>query len=300
MTTNTISELVIHSDYKPYHLSATHSNISFSIALRNLPNKQTSIFEPIEPVCTDKAYVSHTNAESGTSHQPDWTFCSSMESDDEMIDVYTNNNPHIASHQTIDIPTLSSIQSTSDQTLTIAPQTINVSPPPILLLDSVILKEVSENIFVDLDKLVRTRNNFVHTEDYEEKWTALRERVDTVMCELQKLSLEAHNQSINTFNNWFKDVVNSMKEVEANRNQARSKLYISDSPFYLDASSIITASVHEDLSLNWLTKLKVYTDAPILAKLKCDSEQEQKIKKLEKELFEQKMLYENLKRSMAL
>lgn len=106
------------------------------------------------------------------------------------------------------------------------------------------------------------------------------------MCELQKLSLEGHNHSINTLNNWFKDVVISMKEVEANRNQARSKLYITDSPFSLDSSSIITASVHEDLSLNWLTKLKVHIDAPILTKLKCDSEQEQKINKLEKELFE--------------
>jgi len=223
-----------------------------------------------------------------------------MDSDDEMIDVYTNSNLHIASHQTIEIPTSSSIHSTSDQTLTIAPQTLNVSPPPTLLLDFVILKEVCVNIFVDLDKLVKTRNNFVQTENYEEKWTAFRERVDTVMCELQKFSLEAHNQSINTLNNWFKDVVHSMKEVGANINQARKKLYILDSPFYLDASSIIIASVHEDLSLNWLTKLKVHTDAPILAKLKHDFVQEHKIKKLEKELFGQKMMYKNRKRNMAI
>ena len=38
-------------------------------------------------------------------------------------------------------------------------------------------------------------------------------------------------------------------------------------------------------------------DIPILEKLKRDSEQEQKIKKLERELFEQKMLVENLKRN---
>jgi len=91
-----------------------------------------------------------------------------------------------------------------------------------------------------------------------------------------------------------------MKEVAINREQEKHKLYISDSPFYLDASSIITASVHEDLSRNWLTKLKAHTDAPILAKLQSDSEQEQKIKKLEKELFKQKLMYEELKRSMAL
>ena len=105
---------------------------------------------------------------------------------------------------------------------------------------------------------------------------------------------------INTPNTWFKNVISSMKEVEINREQEKHKLFISDSPFYLDASSIITANVHEDLSLNWLTKLKVHIDAPILAKLQSDSEQEQKIKKLEKELFEQKLMFEELKRNMAL
>jgi len=91
-----------------------------------------------------------------------------------------------------------------------------------------------------------------------------------------------------------------MKEVEINRELEKHKLFILDYPFYLDSSSIITANVHADLSLNWLSKLKVNSDAPILAKLQSDSEQEQKIKKLEKELFEQKLMYEELKRNMAL
>jgi len=42
---NNCFELIIHPDYKSYHLSDTHSNISFSIALRNLANKQWSILE---------------------------------------------------------------------------------------------------------------------------------------------------------------------------------------------------------------------------------------------------------------
>ena len=116
------------------------------------------------------------------------------------------------------------------------------------------------------------------------------------MCELHKLSLEAQDQ---TLNNWFKDVVNNMKEVEANRNQAKNILYISDTPLFLDASSIITASIYEDLCLSWLSKLKIYTDTLILEKLKHDSEQEQRIKKLKNDLFEQKLMYENLKRNMA-
>ena len=43
----------------------------------------------------------------------------------------------------------------------------------------------------------------------------------------------------------------------------------------------------------------VQSDIPILEKLKRDFEQEQRIKKLEKELFEQKMLCENLKKNMT-
>lgn len=46
MATNTCIDLVIHPDYKPYHLSATHySNISFDIALRNIANKRSSFHE---------------------------------------------------------------------------------------------------------------------------------------------------------------------------------------------------------------------------------------------------------------
>ena len=119
------------------------------------------------------------------------------------------------------------------------------------------------------------------------------------MCELQKLSLEAHNQSINILNNWFKDVVSSMKEVEVNRDQEKNRLYISYTLFFLDASSIITFGVQDNLDLSQLTKLKIQADIPILDKLKHDSEQEQNIKKLERELFEQKLMYENLKRNMA-
>jgi len=42
MATNTFTELIIHSVYQPYHLNATHSNISLGIALRNLANKIAS------------------------------------------------------------------------------------------------------------------------------------------------------------------------------------------------------------------------------------------------------------------
>jgi len=105
---------------------------------------------------------------------------------------------------------------------------------------------------------VKARNNFVHEEDYVKEWRRLRERVDFVMSELQKSSLEAHSNAQNTLNDLFKDVVKSMKEVEIKRTQEKSKLYISDTLMFLDASGIISSIVHsENQDLKWLTKLKV-------------------------------------------
>lgn len=140
---------------------------------------------------------------------------------------------------------------------------------------------------------MKARNDPIHTEKYEDKWTALKERVDTVMCDLQRLSIEAQNQSLN---NWFKEVIKSMEAVEVRRNI----FYISDSPFFLDASSIITSTIKVDLKLSWLTKLHVKPQIPILEKLKkSESVEDKRVEKLEQELFEQKMLSENLKGQMA-
>jgi len=76
-------------------------------------------------------------------------------------------------------------------------------------------------------------------------------------------------------------------------------LYLTDTPIYLDASGIISSSVHsEDPDFIWLTKLKIQTDAPILEKLKKDSELEKENKELKKDLFEQRMLCAELQRKM--
>jgi len=89
-----------------------------------------------------------------------------------------------------------------------------------VILQSLIL---FENIFEDLNKLVETKNDPVHTVNYEDKWIALREVVDIVFCDLQRLSIEAQNQSLNK---WFREVIRSMESVEVRRN----KLFISESP----------------------------------------------------------------------
>jgi len=45
MAINTCTQLVIHPEYQLYHLNATHSNISFGIALRNIVRKRSSFHE---------------------------------------------------------------------------------------------------------------------------------------------------------------------------------------------------------------------------------------------------------------
>jgi len=97
--------------------------------------------------------------------------------------------------------------------------------------------------------------------NYEDKWIDLTEGVDNVFCDSQRLSIEAQNQSLN---NWFKEVIKSMQEVEVRR----IKVYISDSPFFLDLSLIITSSVKENLNTSWLTQLHLKPQIPILEKLK--------------------------------
>jgi len=150
---------------------------------------------------------------------------------------------------------------------------------------------------MELNKLVKVRNNLVHEEDYVQEWRRLRERVDFVMSELQKSSLEAHSNAKNSLNDWFKNVVKSMQEVEVKRTQERSKLYISDTPMFLNASGIISSNVHsENLDLKWLTKLKVQTDSPILEKLKNDFELEKENKRLKKEHIEERLLLAEYKR----
>jgi len=69
---------------------------------------------------------------------------------------------------------------------------------------------------------------------------------------------------------------------------------------YLDASSIISSSVHyEQPDFRWLTKLKIQTsDARILKKLKDDPVLEKENKELKKALFKQKILVVKLQRKM--
>jgi len=72
-----------------------------------------------------------------------------------------------------------------------APTKTNVPSPPTIFLDFILLADVCENIFQELNNLIQARNNLVHKDNYERQWKRLKERVDYVLSALQKTCLDA-------------------------------------------------------------------------------------------------------------
>jgi hypothetical protein len=102
------------------------------------------------------------------------------------------------------------------------------------------LREVCDNIFEDLMKLVNSRNDAIHLENYENKWNALKTVVDRVFSDPQRQSVEAQNQALTK---WFKEVIKSMEAVEIKRNEK----FITNIPFYVDLSRMIPETVRSGL-----------------------------------------------------
>ena len=212
MATNTCTELIIHPEYQSYDLNATHSNISFGITLRKLANKKSStsnlsasddqpsssenqilVVQPISvaqpstkttlnPAELEQMIIEHVVDEVPT--QIGTTLASSSSFVLEHV-----KDPSFVPNQTLAFESNTSTIIDSEPSSLITPQLTNLIVPPTLLLDSAILKEECEQIFIDLNKLVKTRNNYIHEKDYVNEWTSLRNRVEYMMCELQKLSL---------------------------------------------------------------------------------------------------------------
>jgi len=229
MASLTCTDIVIHPEHLPYHLNATHSNISFGIALRNLAKRRQSVPEQHVP---EQTVTEHHVLEQVFVDQPSET--NTLFSKPE---ISTNDQP-----------------SSSNLALqTCAPaRTTNVPSPPTLFLDSTILAYVCENIFQELNKLVGARNNLVHLESYQKQWRRLRERVDFVLSELQRSSLDAQDFAQNNLKDWLKRVVNNLQEVAFSRTLVKSPLCLSSK----DVADIIPACVHpKELNLAWLNKI---------------------------------------------
>ena len=99
------------------------------------------------------------------------------------------------------IPTIHTNDQPSTSNLAIQactpPRTTRVPSLPTLFLDSSIVADVCENIFQELNKLVQARNNLVHEDNYVKQWRRLRERVDFIIYELERSSLDAQDTAQN-------------------------------------------------------------------------------------------------------
>jgi len=141
--------------------------------------------------------------ESPKQHEPDQEIASSTNTNFVLIpDLVPEQNvpEQIIIHQSFATNTILEPEiTTKDQPLSsnLALQTSaparpkNIPSPPTLFLDSIILANVRENIFQELNKLIQARNNLIHEENYVKQWRRLRERVDFVLTELQRSSFDA-------------------------------------------------------------------------------------------------------------
>jgi len=159
-------------------ISAAKPESSLQTALYTLINKY-SLTEPVlEPA--PKPLIDISNMDISNFDDEDGLF----------IDGDLGSFSTFVNEPNLDTPSSSTTQPYLDLPSISSPQTINVSPPPTLLLESIVLKEVCENICEDVNKHAQARNNPVHTKNYEDKWIALREMLDRVFCDLQRLYVE--------------------------------------------------------------------------------------------------------------
>jgi len=121
------------------------------------------------------------------------------------------------------------------------------------------------------------------------KWNILREVVNRVLDDLQRLYVHAQNQALKK---WFDEVIESEKVVEVKRNMKQ----IWDSPHYMDLSRMIPEAVKSGLDTSWITQMLKNL---LKALNKKDPKEVKLVEKLQEDLFEQKMMFEDLRRQLA-
>jgi len=130
-------------------------NFYYLVIIKTLKRKCLNTF------CSNRLIVQPLNVAA-----PSYTIIIESDSDEE--DSIMCDQPSTSSHnfERINQIVFTEITSTdlpsSSNQLCSPIQTTHVSSPPTLLLDSIISKEVCENIFKDLNKLVKSRSNLIH------------------------------------------------------------------------------------------------------------------------------------------
>jgi flagellar hook-basal body complex protein FliE len=68
-----------------------------------------------------------------------------------------------------------------------------------------------------LVQLIQSREDLVHTESYEKRWSRLKERVDNVLSALQSTCIDSQAQAQQKLQDWLKGIDSSLHEVKVLR-----------------------------------------------------------------------------------
>ena len=144
-----------------------------------------------------------------------------------------------------------------------------------------------EDITDKMIKLISTRNDLSHKENYDKQWKRLMERVENVMTALSTTCIKAQEQAKKKLQDWLNDIDESLEEVKILGTWARTSLSIRGR----EATDFLPQYIYpKDLDLSFLTKINLKRAAPDLALVQRNRFLEEKNQKLEKELLEQKLL----------
>jgi len=137
------------------------------------------------------------------------------------VDISETNIPTIP----IITPTISTNNQPSPSNLAIQPiappKPTKIPSPPTMYLDSSLLADVCENIFQEHNRLIQSRNDLIHQNNYEQSWKRLKERVDNVLNALQRTYMDDQDIAQQKLKDWLKGVTSNLQEVRVLRTGCR-------------------------------------------------------------------------------
>ena len=160
----------------------------------------------------------------------------------------------------------------------------DIPNPPSVFLNLPFLAIVCLYIFKKAKKLIETRHNLVHNENYEQQWKRVVERVHLVFSEIQRSCLDDQTQAQKELKDWLKGVMSEVHKVKVLRTWVKT-------PLCIEARSVIPSIIHpRDLNLDWITKINLKEASTEMALIQRNSLLEKENHALKNELLEQKMM----------
>jgi len=133
----------------------------------------------------------------------------------------------------------------------IEPTFSNMPKPPSVFLNLPFLETVCLDIFKKANKLIDTRHNLVHDENYEHQWKRVVERVHLVFSEIQRSCLDDQTQAQKELKDWLEGVMSEVHKVKVLRTWVKT-------PLCIEAGSVIPSIIHpRDLNLDWIAKINL-------------------------------------------